>query len=124
MRNMEYPITLGPREGACTTCLDYKYGGCTLGHDPGWPTCKLAELKAQHARHQAAYVKWKEEKAKQNADAVRILFLIIKRLVKSPQASITDEDAKLLNEIEARLAAKPAKALGALKVPMPRDEQP
>ena len=104
MKKMEYPFTLGPREGACITCLDYKHGGCTRGHDPGWPTCKFVELKAQHAKHQAAYVERKEERAKQNADAVRILFLIIKRLIKSPQADITDADAKLLNEIEARLA--------------------
>ena len=63
----------------------------------------IPDRAARHAADQARYKAKKEEKAKQNADAVRVLFKIVMKLASSPAADISDEDAVLLNEIEARL---------------------
>jgi hypothetical protein len=51
----------------------------------------------------AAYAARQKEKHAQNAEAVRVLFRIVMKLASSPAADISDEDAKLLNDIEARL---------------------
>ena len=67
------------------------------------PETVIAEQKARAARNQAAYKARKEEQAKQNAEAVRVLFIIIKKLVASPHADISTADADYLNELEARL---------------------
>jgi len=35
----------GPREGDCSRCVEYQAGGCRLGNDPGWPSCKYVVIE-------------------------------------------------------------------------------
>lgn len=35
----------GPREGDCPRCVEYQAGGCRLGNDPGWPSCKFVVIE-------------------------------------------------------------------------------
>lgn len=95
-------------ERRCATCDRLGRESCPGAEhcmsDPDIPLHHYVTNKAaRHAADQARYKAKKDAQAAQNAEAVRILFLIIKRLVKSPQADINEEDAKLLNEIEQRL---------------------
>ena len=67
------------------------------------PAVVIEEQRARAAKNQAAYKARKDAQHAQNAEAVKTLFKIVMKLASSPAADITDEDAKILNEIEARL---------------------